>query len=138
MGDQRYIAGVVPALGMAVDPVSAPARASQRDSLLLTATLRAESVEAPLRVRNLSAGGLMADYTGMLHAGAAVEVELRGIGFVPARVAWVRKGRIGLTFAAEINPRLARTAPARLGLSTFEPARPMHDGRSRRPGLRSQ
>lgn len=85
-------------------------RSASRDSLLLSATIRVvgKSRDAQVRVRNLSSGGLMAEYTGPIGVGAAVEVEVRGIGWVPGQVAWVTDGRIGIAFEKAIDPLRAR------------------------------
>jgi hypothetical protein len=87
-------------------------RVSVRDSLFLAATIRrrTESEEelVPVRVRNLSAVGLMADYEREAEPGEPVIVTLRGIGMVPGMVAWVRKGRIGVAFDEDVDPMLAR------------------------------
>ncbi len=87
-------------------------RVSARDSLFLAATIqrRTDSEEelVPVRVRNLSAVGLMADYERDAEPGEPVVVTLRGIGKVPGMVAWVRKGRIGVAFDEDVDPMLAR------------------------------
>lgn len=85
-------------------------RAGGRDSLLLTAQIRKQGQESAtqVRVRNLSSGGLMAEYAGAISSDAAVEVEVRGIGWIPGRVAWVTDGRIGVAFDIEIDPLAAR------------------------------
>lgn len=84
-------------------------RSASRDSLLLTAQLRV-GAEAPVqvRVRNLSAGGLMAEYAAPIANGTPVEVDVRGIGWVPGRIAWAAEGRVGIRFDLEIDPMLAR------------------------------
>ena len=87
-------------------------RASPRDSLLLMATIRRvdrpDEEALPARVRNLSEIGLMADHPGEAVIGERVSVELRGIGAVAGKVAWVQEGRIGITFDVEVDPLLAR------------------------------
>jgi hypothetical protein len=87
-------------------------RVSARDSLLLAATIRrrtdSDEELIPVRVRNLSAVGLMADYEREAEPGEPVVVTLRGIGMVPGMVAWVRKGRIGVAFDEDVDPMLAR------------------------------
>ena len=67
------------------DPASQ--RNAVRDSLFLAATLRIDQVEVPVRVRNLSAGGLMAEYADRVESGLPVEINVRGasvMGFVGA------------------------------------------------------
>lgn len=84
-------------------------RHGARDSLLLAAQLRvANDQPVQVRVRNLSSGGLMAEYAGAAAAGTPVEVEVRGVGWVGGRIAWATDGRIGVAFDREIDPMLAR------------------------------
>jgi hypothetical protein len=87
-------------------------RVSARDSLFLAATIRrrtdSEEELVPVRIRNLSAVGLMADYEREAEPGEPVVVTLRGIGKVPGMVAWVRNGRIGVAFDEDVDPLLAR------------------------------
>jgi hypothetical protein len=87
-----------------------PQRGKSRDSLLLGAQFRAAGAETSVqvRVRNLSAGGLMAEYAGPIGAGDRIEIEVRGIGWVPGEVAWATNGRIGIAFDREIDPLRAR------------------------------
>ena len=84
-------------------------RNEARDSLFLLAEMRGPGQPAlPVRVRNLSAGGLMAEYTGLLDNGSPVEVEVRGVGWIPGRIAWRAAGRIGVAFDRHIDPLMAR------------------------------
>ncbi|MET3826739.1 MULTISPECIES: PilZ domain-containing protein [Sphingomonas] len=85
-------------------------RQDPRDSLFLMALLRLAKTDegTPVRVRNLSAGGMMADYPEGLDRDVTLEVEIRGIGWVPGHVAWSTSGRIGIAFNRPIDPMLAR------------------------------
>lgn len=87
-------------------------RSNGRDSLFLMATIRKASepdrAGIPVRVRNLSEIGLMADYLDIAEPGEVVSVEVRGIGKVTGKVAWVEDRRIGITFDVEVDPMLAR------------------------------
>lgn len=84
-------------------------RNEARDSLFLMAELRGPGQPVlPVRVRNLSAGGLMAEYTGLLDSGSVVELDVRGVGWVPGRIAWRAAGRIGVAFDRPIDPLSAR------------------------------
>lgn len=104
-------------------------RAAARDSLFLSATIRhaGESADgiAPVRVRNLSSVGLMADHNGMCIPGEQVIVTLRGIGSISGKVAWVRTGRIGVAFDSEIDPKLARKPIKIASKPTPKPIRPL-------------
>ena len=96
---------------------TAAQRGGSRDSLLLSAQLRlASTPPVTVRVRNLSHGGLMAEFAGPVTLDQPVDVEVRGIGWVEGKVAWVAEGRIGVAFNKAIDPLLARkpvAVPAR-------------------------
>ncbi|MCW3837728.1 PilZ domain-containing protein [Sphingomonas canadensis] len=85
-------------------------RTGSRDSLLLSASFRiGDGGEATVvRVRNLSSGGLMAEYSDPIASGTPVAVEVRGVGWVRGRIAWSAEGRVGVAFEREIDPMLAR------------------------------
>jgi hypothetical protein len=85
-------------------------RQVNRDSLFLLAQLRVNGNREVFRVkvRNLSAGGMMAEGVVPVSRGQAVAVELRNIGWVNGSVAWKQDDRFGIAFQAEIDPRLAR------------------------------
>ncbi|WP_326524110.1 PilZ domain-containing protein [Sphingomonas sp.] len=85
-------------------------RGGARDSLFLSARLVLPALAAPVtvRVRNLSPGGLMAEYSGRASIGDAVEVEVRGIGAIAGQVAWITEGRLGIAFETEVDPLRAR------------------------------
>ena len=88
----------------------------ERDSLLLMAQLRVDGGEAEYRVkvRNLSAGGMMAEGEAPVARGSQVAVELRNIGRIEGAVAWKQDDRFGIAFVDEIDPKLAR-APVAAG-----------------------
>ena len=81
-----------------------------RDSLFLMARLRVDGIdeEVSVRVRNLSPGGLMAELPLPIAPDSAIQVEVRGIGWVKGRVAWQTEGRAGIAFDREIDPQRAR------------------------------
>ena len=85
-------------------------RGGSRDSLLLSAQLRIAPDASPItvRVRNLSPGGLMAEFAGRVTTEQPIDIEVRGIGWIEGRVAWVAEGRIGIAFNDPIDPLLAR------------------------------
>lgn len=84
-------------------------RSASRDSLMLSAQLRVSGeAEVSVRVRNLSAGGLMAEYPNPVTIGTRVEVDVRGVGWVGGRIAWTAEGRVGIAFDREIDPMAAR------------------------------
>jgi hypothetical protein len=85
-------------------------RNDSRDSLLLVAQFRVagQSGTTQVRVRNLSTGGLMADVPKPIDVDTMVEVDVRGIGWVTGRIAWVAAGRAGVAFDRPIDPQAAR------------------------------
>ncbi|MBL0925707.1 MAG: PilZ domain-containing protein [Sphingomonadaceae bacterium] len=85
-------------------------RGMDRDSLLLKAVLRFPNAgeEREVRIRNLSAGGLMAEVPVRVVRGEPVEINLRSIGWISGHVAWVTEGRLGIAFDHPINPKDAR------------------------------
>jgi len=84
-------------------------RRGARDNLLFDAQFRVVDREpVQVRVRNLSAGGLMAEHAEPLARGTVVEVEVRGVGWVSGHIAWCAEGRVGVAFDREIDPQLAR------------------------------
>gem|GEM_PF-682704 len=85
-------------------------RIDTRDSLLLVAQFRifGKSDTTQVRVRNLSAGGLMAEVPKPIDIGTMVEVDVRGVGWVTGRIAWVAAGRAGVAFDHLIDPQAAR------------------------------
>ena len=80
---------------------SVDTRQIPRDSLFLMASLRLDGDEQQYRVkvRNLSAGGMMAEGQIRMARGSLVSVDLRNIGWVKGSVAWVQDNRFGIAFA---------------------------------------
>jgi len=91
-------------------------RQVERDSLLLLAQVRVDGAgaEYSVKVRNLSAAGMMAEGKAPVARGATVSVALRNIGWVDGTVAWKQDDRFGIAFVEEIDPKLAR-APIAAG-----------------------
>ncbi|WP_296679476.1 PilZ domain-containing protein [Novosphingobium sp.] len=90
-----------------------------RDSLFVMAELRVDGMpgELRVRVRNLSAGGLMAEGADRAQRGQVVWVNVRNVGWVEGSVAWVQDNRCGIAFREEIDPLIVR-APIPTGDST--------------------
>jgi len=103
-------------------------RQISRDSLFVLAELRLDGSETPhkVKVRNLSAGGLMADAPLKVQRGQLCSVELRNIGWVEGSVAWVQENRFGIAFREEIDPKVAR-APVAASEGTARYVRPPID-----------
>ena len=88
-------------------------RQVNRDSLFLLAQVRVDGQDSVSRVkvRNLSAGGMMAEGDSKVVRGSLVSVELRNVGWVEGSVAWKQDNRFGIAFVDEIDPTVVR-APA--------------------------
>jgi hypothetical protein len=83
-------------------------RGQNRDSLFVKAVLRfpASGDEREVRVRNISAGGLMAEAPLRTPRGDPIEVHLKNIGWVSGKVAWVAESRFGIAFDYPIDPKM--------------------------------
>jgi hypothetical protein len=85
-----------------IETEAAGKRAGKRSRVLLAARLRTPSGEIDARLRDLSAKGALVECEATPPVDDAV-VFVRGEIEVPARIAWVGAGRIGLEFDAEID-----------------------------------
>ena len=83
-------------------------RGPNRDSLFVKAVLRfpVSGDEREVRVRNISSGGLMAEAPLRTPRGDPIEVQLRNIGWVSGKVAWVAESRFGIAFDYPIDPKM--------------------------------
>lgn len=98
-----------PSAGSGDDPVLL--RGMKRDSMFLKASIHCRRTDHrfDIVVRNVSAGGLLADTPQELTNDDPVVVTLRNVGDVPGRVVWVQGGRFGIAFDVVIDPQLVRT-----------------------------
>ena len=84
-------------------------RVEQRDSMFLMGMMRRPNgPEVPIKVRNLSSGGMMAETPMSFSKGEPIETDLRGIGAVTGKIAWAAGGRVGVAFDRTVDPALAR------------------------------
>lgn len=95
---------------MDTDEQSANPRSQDRNSLFLKAVLRFPNsgAQGEVRVRNLSSGGLMAEAPLQATRGEPVEVNLKNLGWVTGKVAWIAESRCGIAFDYPIDPKAAR------------------------------
>ena len=114
-----------------------PGNRTPRDSMLLMGTIKAVGDVArqtqPIRIRNLSATGLMAESQAEYDVGCLVDVGLRGVGIVSGEVVWVRDGRMGITFTTTIDPKRARQPVV---AHSTDHLRKISVKKLRRPGLK--
>ena len=97
------------------DPQSHPSESrDSRDSVFLQATIRSlesrENATATLRVRNISASGLMAEGLQDFHALEQIEVTLRMLGSIRGHVVWRLPNKLGIAFDQPIDPKAARVS----------------------------
>ena len=104
-----------------------------RDSLFVMADLRlpGSQEEHRIKVRNLSAGGMMGEGSLRVVRGDDIEVNIRNIGWVAGSVAWVQDDRFGVAFREEIDPKVAR-APVGAGGSAPSPGYAGHEAKTLR------
>jgi PilZ domain len=108
-------------------------REKARDSLFLSAEVIFDDSpkQYTVRIRNISAGGMMIDVTAPRDKGLGVTATLKNIGEVRGKVVWSTAKRIGITFEQEIDPNLARHKATAAPVPGYN--RPYVE--SRRPGL---
>jgi hypothetical protein len=99
-------------------------RQVNRDSLFLLAQLRVDGQDMVhrVKVRNLSAGGMMAEGEVRVMRGSLVTIDLRNIGWVEGSVAWKQGNRFGIAFVQEIDPVVVR-GPSESQTPAFEAPR---------------
>ena len=97
-----------------------------RDRLFLMAEVQLgeDSAAHPVRVRNLSAAGMMAEGDLRVLAGTRVTVALKNLRPVEGSVAWVHGQRFGIAFAEEIDPKAPRSPVGSGDLASPRFARP--------------
>ncbi|WJS98067.1 PilZ domain-containing protein [Novosphingobium humi] len=86
-------------------------RNAPRNNLLLSSVCHwpNRQLDERVKIRNVSATGLMAEGTLGATVGEQVVLELRNIGAIEGIVAWVQSNRFGVAFARPIDPVLLRT-----------------------------
>ena len=71
-------------------------------ALLRVAKLTGERGEQLIRIRNMSAGGLMAEHGQVLNVGEIVSLEI-GTQKIPSSVVWKREGTCGIKFDQNVD-----------------------------------
>jgi PilZ domain len=114
-------------------PESAIQRGKPRNSIFLGAELRFEGEDSrhEVRVRNISAGGMMIDFSVVTPKGTLVKVDVRNLGMISGHVAWSTETRMGIRFDRDIDPEKARLKPVAAPIPGVR--KPLST--ERRPGL---
>ena len=111
----------------------------QRSSLFIMGSIKVadSDVWVPIKIKNLSASGLMAEGKVTCQQGDRVAVEAKGKVDAEGSVAWIVGGRIGIAFDTLIDPQELKQ-PVGDGKDLLpiylrpDPGRP-----GRRPGLKA-
>ena len=87
------------------DQAGSERRTSLRVSMLLLATIKFDDMlpSTTSRVLDLSRGGIRTTLPVSLKRGHPVKVIMKGVGEVRGKVAWTRKGEVGIKFDTRIN-----------------------------------
>ncbi len=130
-----------PSINRDVDAVAL--RGTKRDSMFVKAALHIKRTghDVDIVIRNVSAGGMLADSAQMFDIGDHAVVTLRKVGAVPGRIVWVQAGRFGMAFDVAIDPQdvrkpvPVRSRPAQPVVSAHSHARgvPIVRGQRHRP-----
>lgn len=86
-------------------------RRSPRSNMFIAAALQGEDFSSPVKVRNMSVTGALAEGPTMPRSGAQVRL-VRGSLSASARVAWSAQGRCGLHFSSLVCVRDWLAPPA--------------------------
>lgn len=80
-----------------------------RQNLMLMATLRiAGGAACPVRVRDISKGGLKIEAPLGAPNGTPVRIELPNLGWRDGTIAWTQPGKLGIRLNTEIEPNAVR------------------------------
>lgn len=69
--------------------------------------LDAELAQHTVTIRNLSAGGVMAEGAVPVMNGCAIAIHIAPHGWIEGRIAWIQDNRFGIAFAEPIDPSAA-------------------------------
>lgn len=79
-----------------------------RDSLIVVSWLRVEGKTYPVVVRNISSLGLKAVGDAPIGKGSLVEVDVKNLGWVQGKVAWIKGKEFGVRLRTQIQPEALR------------------------------
>ena len=74
-------------------------------AILPVAKIVSESANYICRIKNISAGGLMAEVVCPLEVGAQIYIELNSEQRIPGQVVWTREGSVGIKFDQDVDLR---------------------------------
>ncbi len=85
-------------------------RSTSRDSLFFLGKLKYldnQSVHN-IRIRNLSPTGMMAECAVLGAIDQSVEIEIKVVGVIAGKIAWITDKRMGIAFDSPIDSKVAR------------------------------
>lgn len=90
-------------------------RNEMREPLVLMARMRLgrERAARDVKVRNLSANGLMIERDSQADVGTPVWLEIDGVGDITGKLAWSTEGRMGIALDTSIDLDAVREAAGR-------------------------
>lgn len=108
---QELVVGIggVPDAGEEED--HAPAEREPRQSVIRTGILQSGNKSIPVRLCNISTGGVMLECDQYVAPGSAVRLDMAGGITVSAQVRWNKGKKAGLSFDAEVDPKLLGSMP---------------------------
>ena len=130
-----------PQFQLGAEETPGQARDKARKSIFLGAVICLAGCDTStnVRVRNISAGGMMIDLPGPFEKGLVIAAELKGIGKISGKIAWSTENRAGIVFDRSVDPRLARQQMAPPinphDLARMETYNKFGAAQTRRPGL---
>ena len=111
-------------------------RRSRRSHVLMAATIEADGVAVPVKLRNLSTEGALVEGDHLPTVGSAVVFRKNELT-LPGRVAWVTGRRAGIAFDAMLDPEaVLRHVPRNKPLPKLDFRRPRIKANDLSPGER--
>ena len=96
----------------------------ERQNVMLMANLREAGMTRRVRVTDISPGGAKVRAAACVPVADDVLLELPGLGWIGATIAWAREQTFGVTFHAPIDPTTARQKVTGSYTPPPEPPRP--------------
>jgi hypothetical protein len=106
-------------------------RRSTRANVLLSAVVETEGATIPVRVRNLSAHGVLVKAPGLAAGEKPIVFRCNGVA-IPGWIVWADEGEAGIQFGEVVQPERVAKRPT----STVATVRDTRTVDCRRPGFR--
>ena len=121
------------ALGtFSVTPSNPDERRSTRTNVLLSAVVEVEGANIPVRVRNLSAHGVLVKASGLAAGDTRIVFRCNGVA-IPGWIVWADENDAGIQFGEAVQPDRVVKKPPASATSIVQDTRSVN---FRRPGFR--